>query len=619
MADGTGIRGALTSPRPFLAVAAQPDGQGHRGIGSKAQQIAGRKTDQLGLAGANMALPGRQFGEQARDLGHALILPAAYAYQPRKPLDQRPFIGLIDKKPLGFFELQPRERVVRDDARKRTPARAPRLIDRKQPCSGNALRDKGQLLPEPRIGTRDPAMRRGDDQPPARIARLCHVQNADNTRKQPWPHADIGVQIQPDPRPGAGVPMIQGTDLAALGQFLDTQPPAALCKDGGAGACAAGSIVMAAVSDHDQLDRPLMVLSQHMAEAGAYVIRLVMGGQDDGAGCHSGTARFWAESPGVQGVGRTGAPFCLGWRCATGQCTRKGREIPRIIVLRHVFSCRVNDLDVTMPVPGESSAGRRRPGRHCFIRGKGATGLTPATGNQPDKMPAGQTAPNAAWGQVSSKFIRREAALAASDAKHARIIAQRFALLRTRILREMRSRGWRKLAVVPVTPGAGGTFVAVNLALALARQPHTRVALIDFDLGRPGVAGQLGIPGCTAVSAALREGGDLGRLVSRVNEAPNLSVLAPERAEPNAAELLQDEALAQAMTRLHDNRPVEISIIDTAALLDQDAALAALPLTDALLLVADGRRGTAADMEECERLLAGMPPVMGVVLNKSED
>ncbi|QFQ87486.1 chromosome partitioning protein [Paracoccus kondratievae] len=245
--------------------------------------------------------------------------------------------------------------------------------------------------------------------------------------------------------------------------------------------------------------------------------------------------------------------------------------------------------------------------------------MTPATGNQPDKMPAGQTAPNAAWGQVSSKFIRREAALAASDAKHARIIAQRFALLRTRILREMRSRGWRKLAVVPVTPGAGGTFVAVNLALALARQPHTRVALIDFDLGRPGVAGQLGIPGCTAVSAALREGGDLGGLVSRVNEAPNLSVLAPERAEPNAAELLQDEALAQAMTRLHDNRPVEISIIDTAALLDQDAALAALPLTDALLLVADGRRGTAADMEECERLLAGMPPVMGVVLNKSED
>ena len=39
----------------------------------------------------------------------------------------------------------------------------------------------------------------------------------------------------------------------------------------------------------------------------------------------------------------------------------------------------------------------------------------------------------------------------------------------------------------------------------------------------------------------------------------------------------------------------------------------------AVLLVADGRNGTAANMAEAERLLAGMPPVMGVVLNKSDD
>jgi len=254
-----------------------------------------------------------------------------------------------------------------------------------------------------------------------------------------------------------------------------------------------------------------------------------------------------------------------------------------------------------------------------FIRGRGATGLTPAKGNDPDRTPAGQAAPDAARGHVSSKFIRREAALTASDPKHAKISAQRFSLLRTRILREMRNRGWSRLAVVPVTPGAGGTFVAVNLALALARQPHTQVALIDLDLGSPGVAGQLGIPGCASVATALRAGGDLDALVSRVEEAPNLSVLAPERAEAGAAELLQDEALAKAMRRLHDSPPAEIAVIDTAALLGEDAALAALPLADALLLVADGRRGTAADMAECERLLVGMPPVMGVVLNKSED
>ncbi len=209
--------------------------------------------------------------------------------------------------------------------------------------------------------------------------------------------------------------------------------------------------------------------------------------------------------------------------------------------------------------------------------------------------------------------------MAASDAKHARIIAQRFSLLRTRILREMRSRGWSKLAVVPLTPGAGGTFVAVNLSLALARQPHTRVALVDLNLGGPDVARQLAIPGCAPVADTLRQGAGLDRLLMRVDEAPNLSVLAPERAESAAAELLQDEALAQAMQRLHQSHPAEMMVFDTAPLLAEDAALAALPLADALLLVADGRKGTAADMAEAERLLAGMPAVMGVVLNKSED
>ena len=98
-------------------------------------------------------------------------------------------------------------------------------------------------------------------------------------------------------------------------------------------------------------------------------------------------------------------------------------------------------------------------------------------------------APGAVRGHVSSKFIRREAALAAEDAEHARVIAQRFSLLRTRILREMRNRGWTRLAVVPVTPGAGGTYTAVNLSLALARQlvqQHTEGRVLGL-LGEPRV------------------------------------------------------------------------------------------------------------------------------------
>lgn len=243
--------------------------------------------------------------------------------------------------------------------------------------------------------------------------------------------------------------------------------------------------------------------------------------------------------------------------------------------------------------------------------------MKPATGQAPASAPA--EGARAGRASVSSQFIRREAALAASDAKHAKIVAQRFSLLRTRILREMRERGWRRLAVVPITPGAGGTYVAVNLSLAIARQPNTRVALIDLNLERPGIAAQLGIPGSEPISATLSQGRGLDSLIVDIAEAPNLSVLAPSAPEAAAAELLQDRALIDQVAGLHESNASEIAILDSSALLLADAALATLPLADALLLVADGRQGTAADMTECERLLAGMPPVMGIVLNKAED
>lgn len=241
-------------------------------------------------------------------------------------------------------------------------------------------------------------------------------------------------------------------------------------------------------------------------------------------------------------------------------------------------------------------------------------------GKTPDRTPADVSALAPARQLVSSKFIRREGARTAVDEAHAKVIAQRFSILRTRILLEMRNRGWRRLAVAPVTRGAGGTFVAVNLALALARQKHTDVMLVDLDLARPSVAATLAIPGCDSVSAALASGSPIAPLVKTIAEAPNLSVLAPDRPEAEASEVLQDRSLADALGALVAAQSEQgIALFDTGPLLAEDEALATLPLADAILLVADGRRGTGADMAEAQRLLVGMPPVLGVILNKAED
>lgn len=214
---------------------------------------------------------------------------------------------------------------------------------------------------------------------------------------------------------------------------------------------------------------------------------------------------------------------------------------------------------------------------------------------------------------------RREKAHVASDEKHDKVLRERFALLRTQLLREMRKREWRRLAVVPMTAGAGGTFVTVNLAQALARQIHTKVLLLDLNLISPGVADQLGLPGHGLISTTLEKGKSLTSMVAKVDDVPNLSVLATGSSELAPAELLQDISLADAIDQLSREFPADIVLMDMPPLLGEDAALAALPMADAILLVADGRSNTAADLAECERLLDGLPPIMGVILNKSED
>ena len=197
-------------------------------------------------------------------------------------------------------------------------------------------------------------------------------------------------------------------------------------------------------------------------------------------------------------------------------------------------------------------------------------------------------------------------------------ITTQFDLARTRILHETARRNWRRIAISPVRQGAGASFVSVNLALSMARQPSKRVVLADLNLGQPSIARYLGIAGSPPLSPLLRGQPSLGAIV-RLDGAPNLAVIAHAAPEPHGAELLQDPLTATRLAAAAGQfDPQALTLFDTAPLLGGDAGLAALPLADAVLLVADGRSGTARDIADCLRLLEGMPPLLGVILNKAE-
>ncbi len=196
--------------------------------------------------------------------------------------------------------------------------------------------------------------------------------------------------------------------------------------------------------------------------------------------------------------------------------------------------------------------------------------------------------------------------------------AQRVALLRTRIVREMRERGWKRLGILPLTAGAGATTIAVELTRAILRQPGQRICLIDLDVAHPGIAAALQIPGCDPLGAHLAAGRALSDLSVCLTEEPGLTVLAPAAPEMLAAELLQSPQLAAALEAMQLAEPCDYQIMDLAPLSESDIGLSALPLVDAVLLIADGSRGQAEDMKLAQRYLRDDLPLMGVVLNKAE-
>jgi Mrp family chromosome partitioning ATPase len=195
--------------------------------------------------------------------------------------------------------------------------------------------------------------------------------------------------------------------------------------------------------------------------------------------------------------------------------------------------------------------------------------------------------------------------------------AAAFDILRTRTLMAVQERGLRRIAVTSPTHGCGKTLVAANLALSLARRPGSRTLLIDMELRRPGLAALLGLRETAPLRDMLTGQRPPQSHLLRVGRTLALGLNG--RAETQAAELLlarqTQDALAEAIAALDP----EVVLYDLPPVLVSDDVMGFLPQVDAVLLVADGRQTTADEVKICERLFEGRVPLLGVVLNRSQD
>ncbi len=187
-------------------------------------------------------------------------------------------------------------------------------------------------------------------------------------------------------------------------------------------------------------------------------------------------------------------------------------------------------------------------------------------------------------------------------------------LLRSRLLRQMRQNGIRKLALTAPTHGCGTTTLATRLALGLASQIDLKVMLIDLNLRKPELCNQFAITGTTARQTALT-GTRREFDSSAVRVGHNLALSLFTQPEPQAAEALGTLRARALIKQLEREFEPDLMIFDLPPALAVDDVVAAADLYDAALLVARADHSTADQIDRAERLISEQKPCVGVVMN----
>jgi protein-tyrosine kinase len=193
--------------------------------------------------------------------------------------------------------------------------------------------------------------------------------------------------------------------------------------------------------------------------------------------------------------------------------------------------------------------------------------------------------------------------------------AAAFDMMRTRVLQQMRTNNWRRLAITSPTSGSGKTTLVANLAFGLGRQADIRTGVVELDLRRPSLSRTIGLePADLQFSLVLEGRAPMPDHLRRCGM--NLVFGLSRRQASRTTELLQSETATAALAELETSLGLTLTIFDMPPMLGSDDMQAFAGKVDCVLLVAAAESTTIDEIDRCERDLSSQTNVLGVVLNK---
>lgn len=191
-----------------------------------------------------------------------------------------------------------------------------------------------------------------------------------------------------------------------------------------------------------------------------------------------------------------------------------------------------------------------------------------------------------------------------------------FRMLRTQVLKKMRSNRWQTLAVTSPTAGEGKSVVAANLAIAIAMELNQTVLLVDMDLRNPSISRYFGLNAKLGLKEYLS--GDYQLSDVLVNPGIKRLVILPGKGRADdSAELLSSPKMASLVADIKAQYDSRIIIFDVPPILQTDDVLLSAGYFDSTLLVLEDGKNNESNITKALQLLEGSH-LLGTVLNKSE-
>ena len=193
--------------------------------------------------------------------------------------------------------------------------------------------------------------------------------------------------------------------------------------------------------------------------------------------------------------------------------------------------------------------------------------------------------------------------------------AEAFRSLRSEVMTRLWAAGepHRALAIISPDSGDGKTYVAANLAVALAQLPGSRTLLVDADMRGPRLHEVFLLENRAGLSGMLSGRPD-ARAIQQVAGVPSLFVLPVGIAPPNPLELLECPAFAALMRDLAAE--YDHVVVDTpAAVYGRDGAVIAARCGAALLVARQHQARAVALQDLVARLSENRARIAGVIVN----